>query len=250
MATENSGLWLATALAAPMGYAVLALFVVVLPLATALRCVRRRCCNPRRFDWSGAHVLITGGSSGIGLAVAQEVAKRGASVTLVARTRTTLKAALAAVSCALRGREAGGRGTHPLSLCASLLAAYMYLEHMHVLFSTRSLLAFCIATLPLFLPPPSLADNDTSLHIAAEGGGGVHGFEIADVTSFAAVEAACAAAVAARGPITALIACAGSAAPGYFLEQPASTFSRTMELNYMGVVHAVKCVAPSMCEVS
>ena len=118
MATENSGLWLATALAAPLGYAVLALFVVVLPLATALRCVRRRCCNPRRFDWSGAHVLITGGSSGIGLAVAQEVAKRGASVTLVARTRTTLKAALAAVSCALRGKEA--RGGHTRSAWALL----------------------------------------------------------------------------------------------------------------------------------
>ena len=171
MATENSGLWLATALAAPLGYAVLALFVVVLPLATALRCVRRRCCNPRRFDWSGAHVLITGGSSGIGLAVAQEVAKRGASVTLVARTRTTLKAALAAVSCALRGREAGGGGTHPLSVGASLLAAYMYLEHMHVLFQRAHCSPFALQLYPcsfLLIRSPTTTPPSTLQRKAAE----------------------------------------------------------------------------------
>jgi NAD(P)-dependent dehydrogenase (short-subunit alcohol dehydrogenase family) len=40
-------------------------------------------------------VVVTGGSSGIGLAVAEEVAKRGANVTIVARSifRTSLRRA-------------------------------------------------------------------------------------------------------------------------------------------------------------
>jgi 3-dehydrosphinganine reductase len=42
---------------------------------------------------SGAHVLVTGGSSGIGLAVARQVLGRGARVSIVARDETRLGAA-------------------------------------------------------------------------------------------------------------------------------------------------------------
>jgi NAD(P)-dependent dehydrogenase (short-subunit alcohol dehydrogenase family) len=43
----------------------------------------------------GRHVLITGGSKGIGLACAQEFCREGAAVTLVARNREALDAAVA-----------------------------------------------------------------------------------------------------------------------------------------------------------
>ncbi len=36
-------------------------------------------------DWNGAHVAITGGSSGIGEALAEAASRRGASLTLLAR---------------------------------------------------------------------------------------------------------------------------------------------------------------------
>jgi hypothetical protein len=39
----------------------------------------------RNTELLGKHVLITGGSSGIGLSVASEVARRGANVSIIAR---------------------------------------------------------------------------------------------------------------------------------------------------------------------
>jgi short-subunit dehydrogenase len=48
-------------------------------------------------ELSGAHVLITGGSRGLGLAMAQEFAGAGASLTLVARGREPLEKAAAEV---------------------------------------------------------------------------------------------------------------------------------------------------------
>jgi 3-dehydrosphinganine reductase len=54
-------------------------------------------------DWRGKHVVVAGGSSGIGLATAQAFAARGADVTIVARDRPRLEAACEAV--AARRRE-------------------------------------------------------------------------------------------------------------------------------------------------
>ncbi|MFJ3905035.1 SDR family oxidoreductase [Streptomyces sp. NPDC090025] len=45
----------------------------------------------RRPDWSGRHVLITGGSSGIGLALVRELRCRGALVSVVARDPAKLR---------------------------------------------------------------------------------------------------------------------------------------------------------------
>ena len=162
------------------------IFVLVLLAASAVRAAYR-CCCAKRFSFVGAHVLVTGGSSGIGLAVAQEAAARGAVVTVLARTRSKLVSAVDSLG------------------------------------STRAV-------------------------GSASGTSSPHGFECADVTDPAAVEAACAAAVAARGPITVLVACAGAAQPGYFLDQASAVFERSMQLNYIGVVNAVKAVAPAMCE--
>lgn len=41
-------------------------------------------------SYSGKHVLITGGSTGIGLAIAVELVRRGAHITLMARTESKL----------------------------------------------------------------------------------------------------------------------------------------------------------------
>lgn len=45
--------------------------------------------------YAGAHVLITGGSEGIGLALAKDFVRAGSNVTLVARTLSKLEAAKA-----------------------------------------------------------------------------------------------------------------------------------------------------------
>jgi 3-dehydrosphinganine reductase len=48
--------------------------------------------------WRGRHALVTGGSSGIGLATAELLARRGADVTIVARSVDRLEAACEAVA--------------------------------------------------------------------------------------------------------------------------------------------------------
>jgi 3-dehydrosphinganine reductase len=53
-------------------------------------------------DLAGRHVLVVGGSSGIGLATAKEFAGRGADVTLIARDRDRLEAVCEAVSARRR----------------------------------------------------------------------------------------------------------------------------------------------------
>lgn len=69
--------------------------------AGALALAGRRALKPTA-DLRGKHVLITGGSRGLGLALARELAGRGARLTLVARTRGDLETAAAE----LRGRGA------------------------------------------------------------------------------------------------------------------------------------------------
>lgn len=52
---------------------------------------------------TGAHAVITGGSSGIGEATALELARRGARVTLLARDPDRLRAAADRIEAALGG---------------------------------------------------------------------------------------------------------------------------------------------------
>ena len=53
--------------------------------------------RPEPLELNGAHVLITGGSSGIGLAVAREVLARGAKVSIIARNAQRLEQAKASL---------------------------------------------------------------------------------------------------------------------------------------------------------
>ena len=124
---------------------------------------------------SGAHVIVTGGSEGIGLETARSAAGRGARVSLIARRPEVLDTAAA---------QLGGD--------------------------------VAVAT--------------------------------ADVSDPEATMAAMAEVVTHHGPADVLIANAGYALPGRFLELPATEFRREMEVNYLGAVHAIRAVAPSMIE--
>ncbi len=70
---------------------------------------------------------------------------------------------------------------------------------------------------------------------------------VADVADQAAVNAAIAD-VAARAPIDILIANAGAAESAPFAKSDAALFRRMMDVNFMGVVHAVQAVLPAMKE--
>jgi 3-hydroxybutyrate dehydrogenase len=80
---------------------------------------------------------------------------------------------------------------------------------------------------------------------AAVAAGAAHFAATADVADQAAVSAAIAQA-SARQPIDILVANAGIAASAPFARSDAALFQRMMDVNFMGVVHAVQAALPSM----
>jgi NAD(P)-dependent dehydrogenase (short-subunit alcohol dehydrogenase family) len=120
---------------------------------------------------NSSHALVTGGGRGIGRAIALELARAGATVTVLGRNRATLNEAISA--------------------------------------------------------------------------GFAHFAVVADVADQAAVDAAVAEA-AARQPITILIANAGAAESAPFAKSDTALFRRMIDVNLMGVVHAVQAVLPAM----
>jgi len=75
--------------------------------------------------------------------------------------------------------------------------------------------------------------------------GAAHFSEVADVSDQAAVHAAIAKA-ASRQPINILIANAGVAESAPFAKSDAAMFRRMMDVDFMGVVHAIQAVLPVM----
>jgi len=118
-----------------------------------------------------AHALVTGGGRGIGRAIAAQLARAGATVTVLGRNRATLDDAVAAADA--------------------------------------------------------------------------HFADVADVADQGAIGAAIAKA-AARQPIDILIANAGIAESAPFAKSDAALFQRMIDVNFMGVVHAVQAALPSM----
>lgn len=74
-----------------------AAIVSVVAAVTVVPLVSHLFLTPR-YDYDGKHVVVTGGSSGIGLESAKLYAQRGANVTLVARDPIKLAAAVVAVA--------------------------------------------------------------------------------------------------------------------------------------------------------
>ncbi|WP_407179232.1 SDR family NAD(P)-dependent oxidoreductase [Bradyrhizobium sp. STM 3562] len=75
--------------------------------------------------------------------------------------------------------------------------------------------------------------------------GAAHFAEVADVVEQSAVHSAIAAA-AVRQPIDILIANAGTAGSAPFEKSDDALFRRMMDVNFMGVVHAIQAVLPGM----
>jgi 3-hydroxybutyrate dehydrogenase len=75
--------------------------------------------------------------------------------------------------------------------------------------------------------------------------GAAHFAAVADVSDEASLKAAITEA-SARKPIDILIANAGSAESAPFLKSDSALFARMMDVNFMGVVHAIRGVLPGM----
>lgn len=159
-------------------------YVALVCAASTLTALYRIFVCKRRFSVRNKHVLITGGSSGIGLSIAREVVERGARVTILARNKAKLDAA-----------------------CDGLNEA-------------------------------NKVEIEKSMNLVQS--------TAADVTDYASVAKAVASAESTFGPVDVLVTSAGSATPGYFLDQDPEVFSKSMRLNYVGSVHAAKAVASSM----
>jgi 3-dehydrosphinganine reductase len=128
------------------------------------------------------HAILTGGSSGIGLATAKLLARRGLHLSILARDPARLGAALREIE---RERCDPGQG---------------------------------FAAFPV------------------------------DVAERAALEDALAQASSAFGPPSLLVAAAGFARPGYFLDIPPEEFARALAVNHLGAVYAARAVLPAMRE--
>lgn len=153
-------------------------WLLLLPLGALAFDLCRRALLPRG-SFANRHVLITGGSAGIGKALAARLLARRARVTLLARSEPRLQAALEEL-------RAGAEGEAQLQyVCASTTSSEQLL--------------------------PAIARAE-----------------------------------AAFGPVDCLIANAGGAVPGLFLEMEMETFESQMQLNYLGTVRAIKAVLPQM----
>ena len=89
-----------------------------------------------------------------------------------------------------------------------------------------------------------LGRNAATLEEAVSAGA-AHYAAVADVSDEAALKVAIAAADA-RKPIDILIANAGSAESAPFAKSDSALFARMMDVNFMGVVHAISAVLPAM----
>lgn len=90
--------------------------------------------RPSHFNIAGSHVLITGGSSGIGLELAKEFAKKGGFITLAARNKQKLLEAKTIVEQHMKG---GGERQ-----CVMILP-------LDVSSSAKEVQNHCVGTLPI-----------------------------------------------------------------------------------------------------
>src|SRR5688572_13359527 len=102
-------------------------------------------------DVTADHIVVTGGSTGIGFATAKLLAERGARVSLIARDADKLDAALAVIGCNAQAfpADVGDK----VSLIAALEAAASAQGPIHGLFANAG-------TGGTFAPVQTYADDD------------------------------------------------------------------------------------------
>jgi len=104
--------------------------------------------RPSRLRLVGSHVVITGGSSGIGLEIAKECARQGGFITLIARDKQRLAKAKAEVEDHLKG--GGDRQCVeilPLDISLDAVQVYVNPSVMAVLAKTVHLMVIYIVNL-------------------------------------------------------------------------------------------------------
>ena len=132
-------------------------------------------------SYAGCHVCITGGSEGLGFALAKLFVEEDANVSIIARTAAKLDRAKAAL------QESGHSGNRVVAVTA-------------------------------------------------------------DCNEVESIHSAIRKAEEELGAVDVLIANAGTAVPGKFLDTKISDFESQMRLNYLGTVYTVKAVAASMVQ--
>ncbi len=90
------------------------------------------------------------------------------------------------------------------------------------------------------------ACNDESKLLA--GGDTALGVSVCDVTDADRVRSTIKAAIAERGPLYAVIPCAGMSLPGYFGEIPLEEYKKEMDVNYFGSLNVVHHAVPGMID--
>ncbi|WP_371574723.1 SDR family oxidoreductase [Streptomyces sp. NBC_01314] len=165
--------------------------------------------NTRPMDLGSAHVIVTGGSSGIGLATARLLAARGAKLSLIARGAERLETAAKEVSAAATDPPASPEGTPTATRRSSVAAHRTPVAGQQAPVASRAV---------------DVADQAALVRAIAE------------------LEAEQA------QPCDILITSAGLARPGHFLELPDDVFRQMIEVDYFGTLHAIRAVAPGMVE--
>lgn len=84
------------------------LAVTSLLIAPALTILLMSCFR-KRVTFEGRHIFVTGGSQGIGLALAMQMYCKGANVTIAARTRKTLDEAVEQIQSSRETGRLNGR---------------------------------------------------------------------------------------------------------------------------------------------
>lgn len=145
--------------------------------------------------WSGRHAIVTGGSSGIGLAVAERLAERGATVSLIARGEQRLGAAAAglrdagadvltaavdvsdaaAVSAALRDLQADAGPCDALVACAWLARPGHFLELGDDVFRTMMEVDYFGTLHCVRAVAPGMVDRRRGSLVAVSSGAGLLG---------------------------------------------------------------------------
>lgn len=154
----------------------------------------------------GQHCYIGGGSEGLGLSLACQLAERGAHVTILSRSQAKLDKALAEIQVRTVDADSGGRFLHPTSLTRSA-----NLPQTHRQSPTQIFQAYACD-----LTDPSAAAS--TLHTACR----AHTSSSPDY----------------------VFACAGGCVPGFFADMPAAKHWECMEWNFrtcLNTVHEAVC---------